>query len=408
MGGICHFNTREEDPMKITDLKSTILSVPFQKPTFWPYGRWDGITVVAIEIETDEGIVGIGESVCQQNPAEAFKNFIDSSKPFLTGEDPFNTERIRKKIEGLGGWVYGRHFAGYALGGIDMALWDIIGKACGQPLYKLLGGLIREKGECFKFIPHDKPEAMAADAKKAVSQGYNTIYCKYTNVEHLREAIEAIRGSIGEGPKLWIDFNGTLSPGFAVQFLREMERYCIDIAEQPVLPSNLDGMAYVKNSVSAQILAHESSWTLYEAMNVIKRDAADIISVEPRMTWGLMTTKKAAGVAEAAGMPVIMHSCAELGVATAAFLHVIASTPNFILANQCMYDWFYDDYIKGGKLQFDKGCLHVPKGPGIGVELDRDKMKQYHEKYREVGTFSIFGARPDELLTVPVPLWPTY
>lgn len=73
-----------------------------------------------------------------------------------------------------------------------------------------------------------------------------------------------------------------------------------------------------------------------------------------------------------------------------------------------MYDWFDDDYIKGGKLQFDRGCLRVPEGPGLGVALDRDKMAQYHEKYKEVGTFSIFGARPEELLTVPVPLWPTY
>jgi L-alanine-DL-glutamate epimerase-like enolase superfamily enzyme len=394
--------------MKIANLKSTILSVPFRKMTFWPYGRWEGMTVVVIELETDEGIVGVGESVCQQNPAEAFKSFIDGSKPLLVGEDPFNTERIAKKIEGLGGWVFGRHFAGYALGGIDMALWDIIGKACRQPVYRLLGGKIRDKSECFKFIPHDKPEIMAADAAKAVREGYRTIYCKYTNIEHLREAIEAIRGTIGDGPKLWVDFNGTLSPGFAVQFLREMERYRIDIAEQPVLAANLEGMAYVKNSVSARILAHESSRTLYEVMNVIKRDAADIISVEPRMTWGVMATKKAAAVAEAAGMPVIMHSCAELGVATAAFLHLIASTPNFVLANQCMYDWFDDDYIKGGKLPFEKGCLRVSEAPGLGVELDRDKIREYHEKYQEVGTFPVCGASPDELSTVPVPLWPSY
>jgi len=394
--------------MKIKDLKSTILSVPFKKPTFWPYGRWDGMTVIVIEIETNEGIMGIGESVCQQSPAEAVKAYIDSSKSLLIGEDPFNTERIRKKIEGLGGWVFGRHFAGYALGGIDIALWDIVAKACGQPLYKLLGGMIRNKAECFKYIHHDKAEVMAAEARGAVDQGYNTIYCKYTDIEHLREAIEAIRGAIGDRPKLWVDFNETLSPGFAVQFLREMEKFRIDIAEQPVLASNLEGMAYVKNSVSARILAHESSWTLYEAMNVVKRDAADIISVEPRMTWGVMATKKAAAVAEAAGMPVIMHSAAELGVATATFLHIIASTPNFILANQCMYDWFDDDYIKGGVLPFEQGCLSVPDGPGVGVELDRDKMRQYAEKYKEVGTFSVFGAGPDELLTVPVPLWPTY
>ena len=265
--------------MKITDLKSTILSVPFSKPTFWPYGRWEGMTVIVIEIQTTEGITGLGESVCFHNPAEAIKAFIDYTKPFLIGQDPFDTERIGKRIEGLGGWNFSRQFAGYALGGIDMALWDIIGKVCDQPVYKLLGGKIREKSECFKFIHHNQPEIMANEAKEAVGHGYRTIYCKYINIEHLEKAIQAIREAIGDEPKLWVDFNGTLSPGFAIEFLKKMEQFRIDIAEQPVLPSNLDGMAYVRNSVSAQILAHESSWTLYDTLNVIARGAADIIII---------------------------------------------------------------------------------------------------------------------------------
>ena len=394
--------------MQITDLKSTILSVPFAEPTLWPYGRWDGMTVVVIEIETDAGITGLGESVCMQKPASAIKAIIDATRPFLVGQDPFDTEPIGKKIEGLGGWNFGRHFAGYVLGGIDMALWDIAGKACGQPLYKLLGGKLRDRAECFKYIHHAPPETMAAHAAEAVRQGYRTIYCKYTTIEHLEEAIAAIRGAIGSDPILWVDFNATLSPGFAVSFLNKMQPYRIDIAEQPVLPANLDGMAYVRNSFPGRILAHESSWTLYDTLNVIKREAADIISVEPRMTWGIMATKKAAAVAEAAGMPVIMHSAAELGLAQAAFLHVIASTPNFILANQCMYDWYDDDYIQGGKLQFDGPCLRVPEGPGLGVELDPEKMELYHRNYQQVGEYSLFGMDDDALRSAPPPLFPGY
>ena len=87
--------------MKITDVETTLLAVPFEKPTIWPYGRWDGITIALIELKTDEGITGIGESVCQHWPAEAFKLFIDSTKAFIVGEDPFNTERILKKLEGI-------------------------------------------------------------------------------------------------------------------------------------------------------------------------------------------------------------------------------------------------------------------------------------------------------------------
>ena len=394
--------------MKITDLKTTILSVPFAKPTFWPFGRWEGMTVVVIELETDEGITGLGESVCLQNSAEAVNAVIESAKPLLMGQDPFDTEWIAKRIEGLAGWTFGRHFAGFALGGIDMALWDIAGKACKQPVYKLLGGKIRGKVEGFKYIHHDKPEVMAADAQAAVARGYRTIYCKYTDVAHLEKAIQAMREAIGDEPKLWVDFNATLSPGFAVAFLKKMEKFRIDIAEQPILPSNLEGMAYVRNAVSTQILAHESSWTLYETLNVIARGAADIISVDPRMTWGLMACKKAAAVAEAAGIPVLMHSAAELGIAQAACLHIIASTPNFILANQCMYDWYDDDYIKGGVLAFDGPYLLVPEGPGLGVELDRDKMQIYHEKYTTIGTYGLSSMTGEEVRIAPPPLFPSY
>jgi L-alanine-DL-glutamate epimerase-like enolase superfamily enzyme len=395
--------------MKVTDLKTTILSVPFSKPTFWPFGRWDGSTVVVIEIDTDEGITGLGESICLQNSAEAVELLIENTKPLLVDQDPFDTERIGKRIEGLGAWnPFGRYFAGYALGGIDMALWDIVGKACHQPVYKLLGGKIRDKAECFKYIRHGKPEIMAAEAQAAVVQGYRAIYCKYTTIEHLEKAIQAMREAIGDEPKLWVDFNQTLSPGFAVAFLKKMENFRIDIAEQPVLRTNLEGMAYVRNSVSTQILAHESSWTIYDTLNVIKKEAADIISAEPRMSWGLMATKKAAALAEAAGMPVVMHTAAELGIAQAAFLHVIASTPNFILANQCMYDWFDDDYIKGGKLSFDGSFLTVPEGPGLGVELDRDKMLRYHENYKEVGTYALSSLSTEELRSAPPPLFPSY
>ena len=121
-----------------------------------------------------------------------------------------------------------------------------------------------------------------------------------------------------------------------------------------------------------------------------------------------MACKKTAALAEAAGMPVLMHSAAELGIAQAACLHLIASTPNFILANQCMYDWYDEDYIKGGTLSFDGPFLTVPEAPGLGVELDRDKILKYHENYKEVGVYALSSLNTEELRSVPPPLFPSY
>ncbi len=394
--------------MKIVDLKTTILAVPFKKQTVWPYGQWNGMTVIVIELETDEGIIGIGESLAEPSPAKATEAYIQRAKPLLIGENPFDTERLTKKMEGFGGWALARQMAGHILGGIDMALWDIIGKACKQPVYNLLGGKIRDRAEFFRYVPHDEPEAMARDAKLHVDKGYSTIYCKYSNIEHLTDALTAIRSAIGMEPRLWVDFNQTLSVGFTLAYLKELEHLRIDIIEQPVLAADLAGMAQIRKATSARLLAHESSMTLYEAMATIKAEAADIISIEPRMTWGMLGAKKGAALAEAAGMPALIHSSAELGVAMAAFLHILVSTPNMILPNQGMYDWYADDYIKEGVLTYEGASLRVPDGPGLGVELDRDKMALYHELYLKEGDYGSNNVDPDSAGKILVPLWPSY
>jgi len=393
--------------MKICDLRTTILSAPFKKATYWPYGKWEGMTVVLVEVLTDEGIIGLGESVCLSTPAEGYDAFIQGCKSLLIGESPFNTERLLKKLEGLGGWVFARHFAGYALGGIEMALWDIVGKAANLPLYKLWGGKVREGMDCMKYVPYGSPEEMADEAQLAVAAGYKTIYCKYSTLEHLRDAIAAIREAVGEKPALWVDFNQTLSPGTAVTFLRTMEKYRIDIVEQPVLAGNLDALAYVRSRVHSKILAHESSWTMQEALNVVKRDAADIISLEPRMSWGILGAKKVAGIAEAAGLPVAMHSTAEMGLAMTAFTHLAVTLPNMIGPNQQMYDWYEKDYLTE-PVAFKDGKLLPPEGPGLGVELDREVVAELHQNYKRNGSYPLAGVDEENMTRVGVPLWPSH
>jgi L-alanine-DL-glutamate epimerase-like enolase superfamily enzyme len=122
---------------------------------------------------------------------------------------------------------------------------------------------------------------------------------------------------------------------------------------------------------------------MYEAMNVLKREAADVIHVDPRFDAGFMGARLTAGMAEAAGVPVVMHSFTELGVAQCAYMHLIASVPNFTLANQSGYRHLTDDVIKGGLMTFKDGCLDLPEGPGIGVELDQEKVETYARYYQE-------------------------
>ncbi|HBY93061.1 MAG TPA: hypothetical protein DEP84_03700 [Chloroflexi bacterium] len=394
--------------MKLVDLRATPLSIPFVKPLIWPFGSQDGITLVLVELETDDGLVGVGESSVIHRPVEATLAVIESARAYLRDEDPFNTERIAKKLRVLGGWQWSRGFANRALSGIEAALWDLIGKACRQPLYKLLGGAIRKEIAVIKVLLHDEPAAMAAVAHQAVVEGYDTLYLKYTTIPALLERLEAIRAAVGDAPKLRIDFNQTLSPGFAVALCNnELRTYNLEFIEQPIQAANLEGLAHVRRSVGVPVAADESCQHMYQAFNVIRAEAADVIHINPRMHDNLWDVKKTAGMAEAAGLPVVGQSLVEGGAAQALMLHVIASTPNFILANQCMYDNLAGDYLTA-RLPIVRGHMRVPEGPGLGVTVDADRVQEYADHFRAVGTHSVFNTPQEELPTIPVRGLPSY
>ena len=203
--------------------------------------------------------------------------------------------------------------------------------------------------------------------------------------------VKAMREAIGPKPKIRIDANQSWSAGEAIRIIKKLGEYDLEFVDQPVLMYNIDALSRVRAAVDVPIASHESSWTMYEAINVIKREAADVIHVDPRFDAGFVGARITAGIAEAVGLPVVMHSFTELGVAQNAYLHLIASTPNYIFANQSGYGDLTDDIIQGGLLTFKDGCLDLPEGPGIGVELDREKVKAYagyYEKYIKGNEFS--------------------
>ena len=184
--------------------------------------------------------------------------------------------------------------------------------------------------------------------------------------------------------------------------IRKLEKYDLEFVEQPVLMYNLDALARVRKAVGVPILAHESSWTFYDVLNVIKREAADAVQLDPRFDGGLAGFRAAAGMAEAAGMGAVVHSFFELGITTAYFLQAISSSPAFIYANQTLYAFLSDDVIKGGMMKFDHGHLAVPQKPGIGVELDQAKVRKYSDLYRRKirGNETTWGS-PNKIVGLP-------
>jgi L-alanine-DL-glutamate epimerase-like enolase superfamily enzyme len=195
----------------------------------------------------------------------------------------------------------------------------------------------------------------------------------------------AVRDAVGDGARIRVDANQAWSPGGARTIIERLAQLGLEYVEQPTQASNLDEMAALRRMVTVPILAHEASLTVEGTLNTIARQAADAIQLDPRFDAGIAGARAAALIAEAAGLPVVTHTFGELGVATAAVLQLHAAHRNFVLDNQTYYWNLEDDIVVGGPMRWH-GCeLEVPTGPGVGVELDRDRVAHYQAFYeREV------------------------
>jgi L-alanine-DL-glutamate epimerase-like enolase superfamily enzyme len=372
--------------MRITEMTITPVAVPLLQEERWAYGRRVANDAVLVELSTDEGVAGLGEAGAYPS-ARIVEAAAHSLVPLVVGQDPMRIEHIVRCMDIVGTW----HHVGWsspALAAVEMACWDIVGKVCGQPLVNLFGGRVRDSVEVFYYVDGDSHEDFAADAARGKKAGFRTFYVKagFDDPRDNIARVEAVRDGLGAEGRIRVDGNESWSPGAAVQVLGELERFGLELAEQPVSGRNLTEMAYVRSKVNTPVLANEASWTRHRQLEVIRHAAADAVSVDNQMDGGLLNLKRSAGMCEAAGLPVVKHSLGELGVASAAALHVMASTPNFLYANQYYPPRLADDVITADTVPPCRaGRAEVPDRPGIGVELDRDKVVQYAEHYQRLG-----------------------
>ncbi len=378
--------------MRIADLRTTIVAVPQRREyrSSWRrtyHGSAPQVSVI-VELETDDGLIGIGESpVVWAGRPEATVTLTAAVRDLIVGADPFDHDVLRRRLYAETGMAHlGTQGASWALSGIDMALWDLVGRAVGQPLHRLWGGAWRTSSPFYCDVPAGEPAAMAEHAARWVARGFRTMYMKVgfgAEVDIAR--VRAVREAIGAGPRIRVDANQAWAPGAARTIIERLAEFELEYVEQPTLASNLNEMAALRRMVPVPLLAHEASLTVEGALATIATQAADALQLDPRFDAGIAGARTAALMAEAAGLPVVTHTFGELGVATAAILQLHAAHRNFVLDNQTYYWNLEDDVIVGGLLKW-RGCeLDVPTGPGIGVDLDHDRVGHYAALYeREV------------------------
>ena len=333
-----------------------------------------------VRIHTDEGLTGLGEVSCTPRwsgeDQVTAAHFIDTILgPLLIGKDPRDVERLTQLT---GRALFGHPFTKAAL---EMAMWDILGKAAGVPVYRLLGGAVREFVPTKWSISGVEPARAAEIASWAVEQGFRAMKVK-VGIDPQQDIarVRAVREAIGDSIRLGVDANGAWNVPTAIRMVKQLQEFNIWFAEQPVPPGDVSWLAEVRSQTGATVIADESVYTAQDALQVLRAGAADALSLYIGKSAGIGPARKIAAIAEAAGAGCTVGSNLEMGIGSAAMIHVALSTPG-ITAEEFPCDiigpMFYTDDLLTEPLPIIGGQARPHERPGLGVELDDNKVKKY-------------------------------
>ena len=366
----------------ITAVRTTPLFLTFKEPYHWA-GRVDhGSPVVLVEVETDGGITGIGESVSSL-AAEGTVAALRSVEPLFVGQPIHDVARLVHEARHLGTFNHMPWYADFVLAGFEMALWDAIGKAAGQPVYRLLGGAVRDEVDYFGFVQGDTTDQLVAHARELAAAGYGVIYLKVGRGDDadIRNTA-AVREAIG-GRRLRVDPNCAWSVPVAIRMIQALEPFGLDWVEQPTTLLSVTALRQVREAVHVPLAADQAVLTANDVYDFVRQRAADAIVLSPHEAGGLLAFGRAAAIAAAAGVPVCLHGQSVSGITDAAQHHLGLSTPNLTDGNQIMHQLLVEDLIASPDLTPVQGKIGLIHEPGLGVELDRDAVARAAERYRK-------------------------
>jgi muconate cycloisomerase len=329
-----------------------------------------------VRIRTSDGIEGIGEISMNGGRTGALQCH-DVNRiigPALVGSDPTQLRAIVSLMDrGLDG-------SEPAKAGVEMALIDITGKVRGLPAYELLGGRMRDRVPVRWGLAFGPPDSGVEEAAAYVAQGFRTIKVKIgrpgTGLD--QQMVRAVREGLGEDINVMVDANsGYATPSQAVQEIRQIERYGLQLVEQPVSRRHVSAMAWVRSRIGTPLLADESMRHWADAFDVARAEAADVLAIYVCEAGGMLAAMKAAAIGEAAGLPVTIGSQCELGIGTAAMAHVAVCLPNLAYESDITGHLRYPVDIIEERLDYADGAVRPPDLPGLGVTLSEDTLARW-------------------------------
>ncbi len=368
--------------MRITRIETIPVDVPIDPRRAIVGARGGHLTspFLLLKVHTDEGVTGLGEVSCtpgwsgedQVSAAHLIATYIE---PALAGQDPFDIARLSTLMNAR---VANNPFT---RAGVEMALWDILGKVAGLPLYRLWGEAQRDFVPTKFSVSGLEPERAAEIASWAVAEGFRAMKVKVgRDLKDDLRRVAAVREAIGPDVKLGVDANGGWTPWVAIEAVDRLMEFDIAFVEQPVARTDVSWMAGVRAHSRVPILADESVETVFDALALIRAQAVDALSIYVGKGAGLGMARRTVALAEAAGMACTVGSNGELGVATAAMIHLGMVLPRFAAETfpcDILSVFLYEDMLLAEPLPVQAGRACPSDRPGLGVELDGERVERY-------------------------------
>jgi L-alanine-DL-glutamate epimerase-like enolase superfamily enzyme len=387
--------------MRIVKLEAIPVRIPYKHVEASSLIARGGITDVLVKATTEDGIVGWGECTRAADVA-GIESAVNAMAPLVLGRSAWDKERIQRDLAIPALWAFQPMTGNFAYAGIDMALWDACGKAVGQPLYRLFGGAVRDEVDYFYYLEWGTPAAMARQGRDGRKRGYTCFYMKVGVDEAREEAmLEALRDSIGPGCRIRIDANQAWDMPTALRLLKRWHaRFVIDFVEAPVRIEPAENNLDLMKRMDVPICVNEGLGREADAWRVIKSRCGHYLCFSPFWVGSLARFHMFCHAAHQEGWLVCKHTHGEFGLAAAAGQHMMLTIPNATVGHQQTAQLMADDILTETIPIAKRARWGRIEKPGLGVDVDEDKVAKYHAAHRKLGGFPSYrpelvaGVRP--------------
>ena len=375
--------------MIIKDIRLKPLFSMLKKPYVWAMGKNLGQITILVEIETDDGIIGYGDCAPTFASPDAIFAILQNAKSVILGQ---SVTQVLDLMKQMFTHSFGHHYlsqlhpriGNLAFSGVELALWDVLGKSVGLPVHSLLGGKLHGAVGFMGFVQGDPTEVIATHANQLADEGYEVIYLKVGRTNELDIGnVEAVRNAIGK-KRLRIDPNEAWNLMEAQLMIQKLAKFDIEMVEQPVSAiAGAPALKALKQSCSVPIAADQSVFIPEEAHAICSSGAVSLLTVGLHETGGILGFRRVASIAQVFDINVCIHGVLETGITTCASIQAASGVPNIDDGNQIMWQLLEEDIVETPDLTPRAGKILVTDKPGLGFTLNEDAVCRAEEAYNK-------------------------